>query len=76
MTETLFKPGTLAKHVHFKYVELFIIKVLENGDVACRYRSYHSNDKATSEFILHYAEFDPIELVPYEPKKGLNISGL
>lgn len=68
MNITPFEAGKLAKHVYFKAVTLYIIQVLKNGKVACRYQSFNRTKDGSSEFILHYAEFEPSELEPYEPK--------
>lgn len=70
MENTNLEVGKLAKHIYFDYPELFIVKILESGNIGCRYRSFHRNANSTSDYVLHYAEFEPFELIPYKPEEN------
>lgn len=62
MSEVNFKPGDLVRHIHFDFTDLFVVRILENGRIGCRYRSFLDNQKGTSNYIIHYDEFEPFEL--------------
>lgn len=62
MSENVLKPGDLARHVQFDFTELLVVRILDNGSIGCRYRSIHQNEKGSSDYVLHYAEFEPFEL--------------
>ena len=63
MSENVFKPGDLVHHVAFDMPLLFVVKVLEDGRIGCRYRSFVTGSPV-SNFQLHYMEFETFELKP------------
>lgn len=70
MSDQIFKPGDLAQHIHFQSPKLFIVKILEDGTIRCRYTSNHRSDYATSEMTFHVHDFEPFELKPYQEEQG------
>lgn len=71
MSEIKFNPGDVARHVfkRFDHIDLFVVKVLDSGQILCRYLSYHSPGKeSNSEYIFQQMEFEAFELVHYEAK--------
>ena len=62
MSENNFKPGDIVRHVQFDFTDLFVVRILPNGVIGCRYHSFHHTPYGNSEYILHYAEFEAFEL--------------
>jgi len=75
MSESNFKPGDIVEHIYWDYPELFVVKLLDDGKVGCRYRSMHKGN-SNSEYIFHYHEFEAFELKLSDEKGGLPISSL
>jgi len=67
MSENIFKPGDIVKHVYFADVKLYVIKKLENGSYKCRYQN---------DISLVSDEFDEIELIKDMGNPGLGIRAM
>ncbi len=73
MSDSNFKPGDFVSHFEWKYPKMLVVKILGDGSVGCRYRSINENANKTSEYIFHYHEFQPFELVLKDSEKSGNL---